>query len=201
MAGYQYGTPSPVRTVQPNEDRPRCWGKSYEETDRECRGCGFQSSCKDEVFRKRTQPQSPTYFSPQPQPTRPYAFSQPAPFQQLAPQPFRQPVPSQLPAVARAIAPMMEVAQYQYQQGQPTHRYGWLQDPLYQMIHSAPPPMRHQMVGESFFGRALKNVLLVMIEKGIAECFLAIRQMIFAPEPVPMPQPIPHPVPLQSRNP
>jgi hypothetical protein len=41
--------------------------------------------------------------------------------------------------------------------------------------------MRTQMEGETFAGRVMKNTALAMLEKGVAELFLAIRQVIFAP--------------------
>jgi hypothetical protein len=46
--------------------------------------------------------------------------------------------------------------------------------------------MRPQMAGETFLERVVKNAALSMLEKGAAECFLAIRQMILAPTmPIP----------------
>lgn len=191
MATYEYGAPSPVpvRVLSPvpATEKPRCWGKSFDETDRECRGCGFQNSCKEELIRKNVhRPMTPPpYYAPQP--VRSYATPQPV-------QPLHQPITSypyhqpstppgfQMATVAKALAPMMHPQPMT--PASSGHRYGWLQDPLYYTINAAPPPMRVQMNGESFFERALKNALLGALERGAAECFLAIRQMLLAP-PVP----------------
>lgn len=196
MAIYEYGAPNPapVRVSTPSavSERPRCWGKSFDETDRECRGCGFQNSCKDELIRNnvnrpRGAMAAPAYYAPQP--VRPYATPQAVhPLQQpVTSYPYHQPVAppaSNVMTVAKALSPMMGPPQLQ-----PTpqaHRYGWLQDPLYWTIHSAPPPMRVQMDGETFLERVVKNAALAMLEKGAAECFLAIRQMLLAPAPGPV---------------
>jgi hypothetical protein len=181
LTGYQYGNPSPESRLKIQEERPRCWGKSYEEGDRTCRGCGFQNSCKEEIFRQSSMPRpiAPPYTAPAP--TRPYAFPQPV---TSSIQPYSPQVPTYAPIARTAPvaqpAPVVPVAAPAPQQ-QPVHRYGWLHDPLYQMIHSAPPPMRTQMEGETFAGRVMKNTALAMLEKGVAELFLAIRQVIFAP--------------------
>jgi hypothetical protein len=176
FGGYQYGSPSPESRLKIQDEKPRCWGKSYEEHDRECRNCGFQSTCREEIFRQNSMPRpiAPPYAAPAP--TRPYAFPQPVatsiqPYSPPAPAPVARVAPVAQPAPVPVVAPIQ----------QPVHRYGWLNDPLYQMIHSAPPPMRTQMEGETFAGRVMKNTALAMMEKGIAELFLAIRQVIFAP--------------------
>lgn len=170
---YQYGAPNPPRLV--SQEPPRCWGKSYDENDRECKGCGFQASCREEVFRKNAEPRPVTASYWAAQAPRPYAA--PIQVQPMAVQPYVPPFPQ--------MATMRPVAQpVQASPGpMPAHRYGWLQDPMYQVVHSAPPPMRPQMQGEGFMERMVKNVALSMLEKGVAECLLAIRQMVFAPKP------------------
>lgn len=185
--GYQYGTPGPVAAPRlAIQDTPRCWGLSFEEHDSECRSCSVRSSCRDEIFRRHSAeavrpfaPPAPSYVAPQP--VRPYAFPQPM---QSAIQPFRPTLAEVARTAVRAptaqpapVAPVTVAAPTQ----QSDHRYGWLNDPLYHMIHSAPPPMRGQMDGETFVGRVAKNTALAMLEKGIAELFLALRQAIFAP--------------------
>jgi hypothetical protein len=60
-----------------------------------------------------------------------------------------------------------------------------MQDPLYYTIHAAPPPMRPQLQGEGFFDRVVKNAALSMMESFFASMFLAVRQMIWAPDPEP----------------
>lgn len=178
MNGYQYGsqTPVPVQSRAVIQDAPRCWGKSYDETDRECRGCGFQSSCREEIFRRNAEPRpiATTYYGT-PTPPRSYAYPQPAPYQ-------NPPVPVQS-QLTRSVPVTQPIPQpIQPQTAAMTHRYGWLQDPLYQALHAAPPPMRPQLPGESFLGRVAKNTFLAILEKACAEAFLAIRQMILAPE-------------------
>jgi len=186
---FQYGAPAPTLA-----ERPRCWSKAFDEGARECRGCGFQTSCKEEILRMN---QSRPLAAPAPQQFvqqyQPYAVPQPVqvvhhpapqPMQQLVPQ-FRglQPAPvSQQPQLQpqqllqRPAPPIHPVPAQQY-------GYGWIQDPMYYALTSAPPPMRPQMGDESFFDRVVKNTGLAMLESFFGQCLLAVRQMVLPPSP------------------
>jgi hypothetical protein len=91
-------------------NRPGCWGRNdiYDLQSRDCRGCGFQTSCRDQIIKQtmNTQPSPvpqvnspthiPSYYSTFLQPT-PFAQPQQVP-QQFAPQAppmFQQPQPPQ----------------------------------------------------------------------------------------------------------
>ncbi len=80
-------------------NRPSCWGRTdvYDGNDRECRGCGFQVSCREQVLRviQSTQPVIPQIPNPPPM-TQPSYYQNfltpnaPAPLVPVAPP---QPVP------------------------------------------------------------------------------------------------------------
>lgn len=180
---YSYGAPATSLV-----ERPRCWAKSYDDGARECRGCGFQSSCKDEIVRAnaaRVAAQAVPQYVPPFQGFQPYAVPQPVQVltpiqqaQQAVPQ-FRglSPVPPQVapaPVAARQQATVYPPPAQQY-------GYGWIQDPLYYALTSAPPPMRPQMGDESFFDRVVKNTGLAMLESFFGQCLLAVRQMVLPP--------------------
>lgn len=177
---YEYGEPTPPRLpATALSDRPRCWGKSLDETSRECRGCGFQASCRDEMIRQNVNrplavPPVPQYYGT---PSHPYTVPQPVPVT-LRPMAV---TPQALESAARTVvpAPRPVAAQPQTQQ----YGYGWLNDPMFMTVHSAPPPMRPQLPGESFFERVMKNVGLSLLEQVFKEGFLAVRQMILPPTP------------------
>lgn len=178
---YQYGTPS-----QALAERPRCWSKAFDEGARECRGCSFQTSCKEEIIRlnslKPVAAPAPQQYFQQFQPQfQPYAVPQPVQVIQPA-------QPAQAPAVPQFRG--LQVAPVPPQQQRPVHQvphqpygYGWIQDPLYYTLSSAPPPMRHQMGEETFFDRTVKNVGLAMLESFFGQCLLAVRQMVLPPVP------------------
>src|ERR1043165_621139 len=76
---YNYGVPG-----QTEVGRPRCWGNpaEYNPDLRECRGCTFVASCRDNIVRLRNYPQGgyappgypsapPTYVSQAPVFTQP----------------------------------------------------------------------------------------------------------------------------------
>lgn len=172
---FSYGTQSSALA-----ERPRCWSKAFDEGARECRGCSFQVSCKEEIYRMNAARQvAPP--APQPQYFQPYAVPQPVQvlqqqalqqvptFRNLAPVPPQAPVPQQL-----AARPIHPPPQNQY-------GYGWIQDPLYYTLTSAPPPMRPQMGDETFFDRTVKNVGLAMLESFFGQCLIAVRQMVLPP--------------------
>ena len=174
---YQYGVQAPSLA-----ERPKCWSKAFDESARECRGCGFQTSCKEEVVRLNAS----RYIAPpapQPQYFQPYAVPQHV---QIV-----QPQPQQLVPQFRGLAPAAPPPQQPQPLAQrPTHQipmqqygYGWIQDPLYYALTSAPPPMRPQMGDESFFDRVVKNTGLAMLESFFGQCLLAVRQMVLPPAP------------------
>lgn len=209
MEEYRFGA---------NQAAPRCWGKNYTEGDRECRGCGFQESCKSEIIRNGVNRQ-PMYQTAVPQQFQQYP-QQPAPHVQV---PSYQP-PARVPSrffvggpQTNQYAPPQPVyqpqqayqqpqypPQYQQQQYAPPQNqqygYGWVNDPMHHYVHSIPPPHRPQMPGESFGERMVKNIGLSMMESLFANMFLSIRQMMWTPEQqnpyvdaVPLTQPVPQP--------
>lgn len=191
MATYQWApTPAPVSALA---ERPRCWGKEYNDVARECRGCGFQNSCKEEIVRQNvnrgqqtvpfyqpaTQMQAPTHvpvYAPAPQPVQQVPQYQQVPFntqvartvQAIPPQAQPQPV---VPARTVQVMPAPQ-----------NYGYGWIQDPLAYTLASCPPPVRHQMPGETFMERAAKNTALAMAETFFGQCMLAVRQYVWAPD-------------------
>jgi hypothetical protein len=110
-------------------ERPKCWGRDFNSEDRECKGCPWQVTCREQVIRDAVnrQPAAPApvqgppmnyYQQPMPmyqppapvQPVHPYyqsALARPVPV--AAPAPAPAPVPVQ---VQPAPAPF-QVVQYQ----------------------------------------------------------------------------------------
>lgn len=197
-------------------NRPGCWGRSdvFDSESRECRGCGFNSTCRSQVIKmtinqQPTVPQVtqtiPAYYSPIPQPAHlPYQVPHspvapapiPAPVAQVAPAPVsiqRYNPPAPAPVAPSYMAP--RVASPQPTQptqpvavaGQPFVQdfYGRMQDPLFFQILS-PPPFRSQMMGESFGERFFKNLMLDLGTMAFFHAGLALRQMFLPPQP---PQP------------
>lgn len=189
--------------------KPACWGKSYEDGNRECRNCGVQGSCKDEVIRNNVnrpafsfyQPyQQQTFQAPAPQPPTYYQVPAPQPtYQQVQFRPTYQPQQVPVQSVQTQFRPPVP-----QQQMAPPYQYGWVQDPLQYQLFSSPPPFRPQLDGETFFERVVKNTGLAMLESILGSMLLAVRQMVLEPpnhqvvdaspqipQPVPMPQPPP----------
>ena len=205
---FQYGTPS-----QPLAERPRCWSKAYDEQSRECRGCGFQASCKEEVIRLNTM--NRPLAAPAPQPM--FQPFQPQPQQQYQPYAVPQPVHVLQPAVQmnqavpqfKGLQPLQPAPVLAQPVQKPIHPlppqqygYGWIQDPMYYALTSAPPPVRPQMGDESFFDRVVKNAGLAMLESLFGQCLLAVRQMVLPPAQQPrvinaQPQPPQYEAPRQ----
>lgn len=204
---FNYGT-----QTAPVVERPRCWGRSYDEVSSECRRCGFQNSCKEDIIRanmgRPMVPQQPQYGSTMygPAPTSPYAVPQNVapivyqPQQALQPRPMQMPQAvlapqqqQQAPQVAQEVAQRAMMANTVVQQPP----YGWLHDPLYYTMAATPPPVRPQMQGESFTERVVKNAGLAMVEALFGQCFLAVRQLVLPPgqaqkkegQPTPLPPP------------
>ena len=172
---FQYNAPT-----APTIERPRCWGRSFDEMSSECRKCGFQNSCKDEIIRLNiNRPAPPMAMQPMygPAPAVPYAAPQQVP-PMMAFQPQPPPRPQQPQQYAQeAVQRTVPMAMTQ----QPP--YGWLHDPLYYTMAATPPPVRPQMQGESFVERVAKNAGLAMVEALFGQCFLAVRQLILPPTP------------------
>jgi len=188
---HQYGNPF-FNSNAP--ERPRCWGKDYTTDSRECRGCTYGASCKDQIIRLnlRYTPNSvPNYAPtnsnpittappfvppPPPQPVTPITNSAPnfIPYNQnTAQQSFnRQPQPTQPNGTQAAVGQAKQSYSYPY---------GWLQDPLHTTIPALPPPVRPQHSGETFIHRASKNVFLAMTESFFTQCLLAVRQLVLPP--------------------
>lgn len=187
-------------------ERPKCWGKDFNSEDRECKGCSWQASCRDQVIRSAVNRQ-PTVQQVQ----APMSYYQPFQQQQFVPQPqpmMQAPAPFQPPKPAPAPVqiqvqppqPQYQVTQYrppvpaaQVQVPQPItaqqapamflELYGRYQDPLFYPLTTAPPPYRPQMTGETFFERVVKNTGLAILETVFMQGLLAARQMVLPPMP------------------
>lgn len=183
---WSYGDPS--RQVA----RPPCWGTNkYDNEDRECKGCGFQNTCKDQVLKDRqTTPwQSRPYWAPQPTYQQPSSTSTalasrvPA---YLQPQVAQQPVQVQQvrPQQATITVPVLNSQTVQQQPAVGSiflERYGQVNDPMFAAIKSIPPVPRAQQQGETFAERMFKNVMLATGEAVLGELFLGLRQFLWAP--------------------
>lgn len=189
MQPQLYGNPSVG-------NRPSCWGKPdiYDSQDRECRGCGFQSSCRDQVIKLTPAQQNPpvtTTPAPYYHSYAPYAAPQPT----VAPAPVPAPVqisqyrpapvapapiapPTYTAPATRAPVPQQPPQAAQFQQDW----YGRMQDPLFFTVLS-PPPLRQQMYGETFGERFFKNLLLDVGAMAAGHLMLALRQMLLPPLP------------------
>jgi hypothetical protein len=172
-----YGSAVPAPTSV--QARPPCWGKSFDETNRECRGCGFQTSCKEDII-QQNQARRPYYGQPD------YRQAAPAPIP-VPTTPWSPPMPVQPPPrvapLAVAPPPQYPVPARPPEHGLPQYGYGWVPDPLFYSVHMAPPMMRHQFPDETFMERTVKNVGLSMLEAFFGSLLLATRQMIWAPTP------------------
>lgn len=188
----------------PVGNRPGCWGDSrvYDSENRECRGCGFQNSCREQVVKITMNRQQPVQQVTTPSyshqfPTSPYAqpvqlpipvpiqmMSQPAPIpvpvQRFQPQP---PMPIPMPPPAQYQRPVQQQpSQHFAPQSFSYDWYGRHQDPLYFTITTSPPPFRPQMEGETFVERVLKNLILDMGSIAAFHIGLALRQMFLPPK-------------------
>lgn len=179
--------------------RPGCWGRPdiYDSEDKECRGCGFQNTCRNQVIKL-----TPNQQMAPVQTTAPYYPYQPAPYtapQSAMPAPVPAPVqiaryqPAPMPAPiapptymapVKVPAPLPTVQPQYSQQGFPAQQdwYGRMQDPLFFSVLS-PPPFRPQMLGETFPERVFKNLLLDVTALAFGHLMLGLRQMILPPQP------------------
>lgn len=179
-------------------NRPSCWGRTdiYDSEDRECRNCGFQSSCRAQVIKLTPTQQTPPVNTPAPyyHSYAPYTSPQPAPAPVAAPivkyhPPAPAPiVPAPAPVAPTYTAPVVKAVPAPMQQPQavPVQQdwYGRMQDPLFFTVLS-PPPFRPQMQGESFGERVLKNLALDLTAMAAGHLMLALRQMLLPPVPKP----------------
>jgi hypothetical protein len=163
-------------------ERPRCWSKAFDDGARECRGCSFQVSCKEEIYRANAARQMAPP-APQPQYFQPYAVPQPVQVVHPIPQQLAVPTFKGLQVPAQPQQPQQPTLASRTTYPQPTQQYGygWIQDPLYYALSSAPPPMRPQMGDETFFDRVVKNTGLAMLESFFGQCLIAVRQMVLPP--------------------
>lgn len=164
---YKYGDPtSTTRLLGP---RPPCWGTSkYDNDDRECKGCSFHHTCREQVLKTRpaTAPAAPVSYFNQFAPQQTYAA--PAP---IAPQVVQ----------VRPAAVAAPVVQQQQMPPQVQDRYGQFQDPMFMTVKSTAGVMRPQLPGENFGQRIAKNMLLASVESALGEVLLGVRQFIWAP--------------------
>lgn len=194
-------------------NRPGCWSRVdvYDSENRECRGCGFQESCRAQVIKTiNTQQQAAVqqvsnvpspYYSPGFPPQTQYAVPQQVPVYQpqLQPRPF-MPLTQYAAAPSYAAppqrvgppqpapqAPPQQQMPQQMQQA-PVDWYGRMTDPLFFQILS-PPPFRAQMQGETFVERVGKNMMLDMGTMAFFHLGLALRQMFLPPQPLQPQQP------------
>lgn len=179
MGVFKYGDPS-TGTSQLLGPKPPCWGTSkYDNEDRECRGCGFQNTCRDQVMKSK-----PAVATPAPAPVASY-FSQFQPQSQYAtPQVVQAPVAPQVipvrPAQAAPVAP--KVVTPQAVPPVIEDRYGQFQDPMFQALKSTPSIMRPQLQNENFAERVAKNMLLASVESALGEMILGVRQFLWTPK-------------------
>lgn len=176
---FSYG--DPTRSVNLLGPKPPCWGTSkYDNEDRECRACGFQNTCRDQVMKNR-----PVASIPQPAPVAsffnqyqsPSSYATPV---QTTPQAFKITTPT---TPAPAPIQFKPVTPNQPQQPQPvfTDRYGQIQDPMFTTIKSTPSVLRPQFPTETFPTRVAKNMFLAGVESALGELLLGVRQFVWAP--------------------
>lgn len=189
-------------------NRPNCWSRVdvYDSENRECRGCGFQESCRSQVMKtinSNQQPavqnvsnvpsyQQPSYYAPFQQQTQ---YAVPQALTQMYQPPAVQAkqfvpttnyaVPAPFVAPTRIGPPQQlqpPVQQPQQQISAPADWYGRIQDPLFFQV-LGPPPFRAQMQGETFGERLAKNMLLDLGMMAFFHLGLAVRQMFLPPTP------------------
>lgn len=182
MGVFKYGDPASGKT-QLLGPKPPCWGTSkYDNEDRECRACGFQHTCRDQVMKSipvatpAPAPVASSYYS-QFQPQAQYAVPAPVVVQQVAPV-----APPQPQVVQVKPAPVQEVRPVAPAVPQVKDRYGQFQDPMFVTIKSTPSVMRPQLQKESFAERVAKNMVLASTESALGELLLGVRQFLWAPK-------------------
>ena len=180
MGVFKYG--DPAGTTKLLGPKPPCWGTSkYDNEDRECRNCGFQNTCRDQVMKSipvatpAPVPVASSYYS-QFQPQVQYAAPAPVAIQPVAPA-----APPQTQVVQVRPAPVQEAKPLAPAVPMVKDRYGQFQDPMFVTIKSTPSVMRPQLPKESFAERVAKNMLLASTESALGELLLGVRQFLWAP--------------------
>ena len=174
MPAYQYGSP-------PAPQRPQCWGdeRYHNPSTRECRGCYYQTSCKDQILRSRGYQPAPAVSPPS---VAPYGYVPTPPGYPAPPAPSQVvPVnvaPPQAQAVVRQPPPQQGIYPAPERYG-----YGWLTDPMYYQMAASPPPMIPQLEGETFFERLLKNMVIDGMRSLTFQLHLAARQWVWPVAP------------------
>lgn len=196
---YNYLLPS-----TPRREPPVCYTKGWDNEHRECRSCEFQTTCRDEVIKakNRTSNTTDAYYkqfgysgSPIVPLRSPVA---PAPLPQLVPQTYIGRTPM-VPFIPNTVSMQPQGYPPGYPPPSNYGDYGWLNDPLHNVMASVPTPMRPQMQGESFIERAAKNTGLAMAEAFFMQAVLAVRQLVLAPKyELPLVQ---HQEPIQIEQP
>lgn len=204
MSFSPYGDPNSGKVPA----RPQCWGSGYESESRQCKGCGWQNSCREHIISLNINRQN----SPQQQQNVPaYSFAQ---YPSFAPAPYTSPLPvvqqQQWPAPPAAPAPV-QVQQFRpvspappvpAQQARPMAPfipapmpggYGSIGDPFFNVIGASPAPVRPQYEGESYAGRVFKNAGLSAVEAIFGQFLLGIRNFRWYPR-----QRVPEPVKIDQ---
>jgi hypothetical protein len=177
---FDYRTPTaPQYASPPVMAQPTCWANDrfFNPQTRECRACSYQASCRDAITRNRNAAIAP-YVYPGYAPNN-YAGPVPAPVSAPMSVPVHvAPAVPQPPTLGRPQVPHAQAGAFPAPQ---PYQYGWLNDPLYYALFSAPPPMVPQLEGEGFIERMGKNMFRSALSVMTAELFLATRQFIWAP--------------------
>jgi hypothetical protein len=179
--------------------RPQCWGRDFDERSQECRGCQFQTTCKEAILRANVSSRAfssptapmpaPMPFGMAPQPPQ-VRYVNPVPGPQAAvPVPVHAQPQSTGPAWKSWTSPYQPAVQAPAAPVTPPaiptadDRYGWVSDPLFYQLLTAPPMYRPQLPGETFTERLVKNIGLSAVEAGLSQLLLAVRQLVFPPKP------------------
>lgn len=202
MSFSPYGDPNSGKVAT----RPACWGSKYDSESRECRGCGWQNSCREHIIQlnlsRPTQqpavqvtPGAPAQALAQYPSFAPAPYTAPVPVVQQAPAWPPPPPQQQAPQVQQfrpppppAPAPVQQQAQYQHAPFIPPPAvggYGSIGDQMFNVIGAIPAPVRPQYQGESFGARVVKNSLLSGVEAMVGQVLLGIRQFRWYPQPKP----------------
>lgn len=205
MSSFQrYGDPATGQVPV----RPSCWGSQYNSESRECRQCGWNTTCREYIVqlninRQNQAPQTAApVASPAPAfPLAPYTAPTPvaapawppapAPAPPAAPAVFRPPTPPAPAPTVTPVGPQHQPSGYQLPPHIPAVMpggYGTIQDPMFNYLGAIPAPIRPQYQGESFAQRVFKNAALGGVEGILHQITLGVRQYRWYPDP---PAPVP----------
>lgn len=161
-------------------NRPGCWSNAnvYDNQSRECRGCGFQSSCREQVIKQTMNNQPsvpnvstiPSYYSQFPQQSVPFAT--PSPVAPPMPPPMFGPPQPQQPTVMKFTAPPPPAPQQMQMQPQmyaPQQMQQMPQQPMQQQMRPMSPqpqPFQHQvsMGSQDFYGRVQDPLFFALMQ-------------------------------------